>query len=585
MSTSPNASASGAPVRDNGPTRELLNRRQQVVELLAAERERHATAHFFSVRGEIARHIRSLEQRLASIDSELRERAGDHTASLTDRSRLSRLLPAALFVLAAIIILVLPFWIVRYPPLLDYPNHLARVFILAHLHDPAFHFSEYYASDWGPYPYLTMDALMVMLQKFCNVFTAGKILLSLSVVAVPFASWFFVRQANPGNILLAGLSLITTWNLFFLWGFINMQLSMALVLLVVGLWLRYLRRPTWQQLCIFLLVTIVLYFTHLLGFGIAGLAVAGYCILKRKSFRQLILGCLPFAIGALTHVVTRIVIAGGESRQPNDPWEIIWRPLSEKAEELGSFIQGYSPRMDKITVIALAVACLAAWWRNREFHWNRTWALFIAGLFALYWIFPAGYGVGADADVRLLPFILLFLPAVANFGKRSRWLFVVVLLLFLARSAVVTKTFLAKQPELAGLARAISETPANARVLPIVEAKGEVEQEPPQHRPYAHFWAYGTIERGWFTPYLFAERGLQVLRITVDTTTPDGFWDLEYEEEPEWQDIAEEYDYVWAFNVPRYTPQLQQISEVVFKDGDLTMYRIKKPEDENNSGP
>src|SRR5439155_14083910 len=134
--------------------------------------------------------------------------------------------------------------------------------------------------------------------KVCNVFTAGKILLSVSVVGVPFASWFFVRQANPGNVLLAGLSLITTWNLFFLWGFINMQLSMALVLVVVGLWLRYLRRPDWLRWFIFLLVAVALYFTHLLGFGIAGLAVAGYCLLTRKSFRQLILGCIPFALGA-----------------------------------------------------------------------------------------------------------------------------------------------------------------------------------------------------------------------------------------------------------------------------------------------
>jgi len=463
MSTSPDLSATEIRLQDHEPNTELLKRREQIAGMLVAERERQATADSFIVRGEIARHIRALEQRLASIDSELRESVRSDPSS-HQTPRLSRVGPAVLFFVLAAAILVLPFWIVAFPPLLDYPNHLARVFILAHLRDPAFHFSEYYASDWGPYPYLTMDVLMVILQKFCNVFTAGKILLSLSVAGVPFASWFFVRQANPKNVLLAGLSLITTWNLFFLWGFINMQLSMALVLLVVGLWLRYLRRPSWPQWIVFLLIVIALYFTHLLGFGIAGLAVAGYCLLTRKAFRQLVLGCIPFALGALTHVITRIAIAGATSRQPNDPWEVIWRPFSEKTEVLGSFMQGYSPRMDQITVIVLVVAGLAAWWRNREFHWNRPWALFIAGLFVLYWIFPAGYGVGADADLRLLPFILLFVPLVASFGKRTRWLFVVLLLLFVARSAIITKTFLAKQAELAGLARSFPVTPANVRV-------------------------------------------------------------------------------------------------------------------------
>ena len=126
---------------------------------------------------------------------------------------------AALLITAFQAIAILPLWMVSFPPLLDYPNHLARVFILAHLHDPAFHFSEYYAADWGPYPYLTMDALMVGLQKFWSILTAGKILLSLSILRVPLASWFFVQQAKKENTLLASLSLITTWNLFFLWGF------------------------------------------------------------------------------------------------------------------------------------------------------------------------------------------------------------------------------------------------------------------------------------------------------------------------------------------------------------------------------
>jgi hypothetical protein len=560
--------------------------------MLAREQERRAGADSFLVRTEIARHIRSLEQRLAAIDSDLKEREPSNDSPQPRRLTILRMVVTALLVASCLAIAILPFWIVSFPPLLDYPNHLARVFILAHLHDPAFHFSEYYAADWGPYPYLTMDALMVGLQKFFNVLTAGKILLSLSILAVPLASWFFVHQAKRENTLLTSLSLITTWNLFFLWGFINMQLSMALVLMVAGLWLRYLRRPSWPRWIPFLLAALTLYFTHLLGFGIGGLVVAGYCILTRKPLRQLILGCVPFALGVLTHVGTRIAIAGSASRQPNDPWEIIWRPFSEKAEELGTLMQGYSPRIDKITLIVLAVACFAAWWRNREFHWNRPWALVIAGLFCLYWIFPADYGVGADADVRLLPFILLFVPVVASFGRRSRWLFAVVLILFVLRSAVITRTFFARQPELTHLANSFSVAPPNARVLPLVEAKAEEEQETPQQRPYAHFWAYGTIERGWFAPYLFAERGVQVLQIKVNTETPDGFWDLEYKDEPEWQDIAEDYDYVWAYNTAKYAPQLQRIGDQVFKDGDLAMYRIKKPkedeqgeDDDSNGSP
>src|SRR2546421_4962719 len=161
MPALPHVSATENPHQDDGPAKELLTRREQIAGMLAAELERHANADSFIVREEIARHIRGLDQRLASIDSELREQA--RLASKDASLSLARVVLIGLFVVIAAGMLVLPFWIVTYPPLLDYPNHLARVFILAHLHDPAFHFSEYYGSDWGPYPYLTMDSLRGLL--------------------------------------------------------------------------------------------------------------------------------------------------------------------------------------------------------------------------------------------------------------------------------------------------------------------------------------------------------------------------------------------------------------------------------------
>ncbi len=70
---------------------------------------------------------------------------------------LNILRPVMILILAAA--LLTPIWMVEFPPLLDYPNHLARSFVLAHLNDPAFTFSKFYRADWGTYPYLGMDAV------------------------------------------------------------------------------------------------------------------------------------------------------------------------------------------------------------------------------------------------------------------------------------------------------------------------------------------------------------------------------------------------------------------------------------------
>src|SRR5207302_10854469 len=125
------------------------------------------------------------------------------------------------------------------------------------------------------------------------------------------------------------------------------------------------------------------------------------------------------------------------------PWHLEFRPVAEKWERLSVLVEGYSPRLDQVTILIIAVCCFAAWWRNREFRWNKPWPAIALIVFGLYWIFPSGYGFGVDADIRLLPLTLLFVPLVANVGRRGLWIAVVLFLLFLARSANVTRAFLA----------------------------------------------------------------------------------------------------------------------------------------------
>src|SRR5579864_2590641 len=81
-----------------------------------------------------------------------------------EQSTLKRKLMIAAWVIAAVAV-VMPVWMVEYPPLLDYPKHMARAFVLHEMHNPAFQFDQWMASDWGPYPYLGMDATMAVLLR------------------------------------------------------------------------------------------------------------------------------------------------------------------------------------------------------------------------------------------------------------------------------------------------------------------------------------------------------------------------------------------------------------------------------------
>src|SRR6266852_3897218 len=174
----------------------------------------------------------------------------------------------ALLILAAA--LLAPIWSAAFPPLLDYPNHLARSFVLAHLHDPVFTFSRFYRADWGAYPYLGMDASLAVLGRVFPIETAGRVFLSLCALTLPAAAWFFLRQANPGEDSTAFWTLLVAGNVFFLQGFLNFDLSLAAGFLALGLWLRWLAKKSIARWIAAIVAFTLVYFAHLLGFAIAG---------------------------------------------------------------------------------------------------------------------------------------------------------------------------------------------------------------------------------------------------------------------------------------------------------------------------
>lgn len=477
-------------------------------------------------------------------------------------------LPSGLRVVGFVILagmLLAPIWIVAFPPLLDYPNHLARAFVLAHLKDPHFSFQQFYRSDWGAYPYLGMDASLAVLRRLFPIETAGRVFLSLCVLALPAAAWFFLRQAQPQAEAAWPWSLLIAYNVFFLEGFLNFDLSLAVGLLALGLWLRWLAEPGTARWVEALVAFTAAYFAHLLGFVITGLIVVAYLALSRKSIRAwLWSGALAVPSVALYFHSSRVGLHAGQ---------IVFHGWSDKLDSLTLFLHGYWLWLDWVSLAALAAWFVAAWWRNSEFRWDRKWLAMAVFLFVLFWVIPWMWGEeSSDLDIRVLPFLFIAILAMASVGRRrGKILAAIPLLLFAVRAVSVAQYFEDAQPALAGLAGSFDAVPRNALVLPIVEG-----DEDPIERPFTHFWAYGVIRRGWFSPYLMDAPGETPMRIIYNSYTSDGFWDLCYDKPPDWQQVQSDYDYVWAYDVQRFSPALAGIGEKIYSSGALEVYRIRK---------
>ena len=77
--------------------------------------------------------------------------------------------------------LLVPLLLVDVPPLLDYPNHLARMYVLAFgAHDPIL--SRMYEQHWAIIPNLAIDLVLPEMLKLLPIYLAGRLVLAATLL-------------------------------------------------------------------------------------------------------------------------------------------------------------------------------------------------------------------------------------------------------------------------------------------------------------------------------------------------------------------------------------------------------------------
>ncbi len=465
----------------------------------------------------------------------------------------------ALFILLASS-LALPFLFVNEPPLLDYPNHLARTFILNHLHDPAYHFSEYYRADWKPYPYILWDALMVALQQVLPVEVAGKLLLVLTTVLLPVAVAWFLWQANRTEIKLSFLACALSYYVLFLWGFTAYHLSMGLCFLMVGTWLWYRRKPSVARAVLFSLLSFATYFAHLLGFASAALILVLYESTRFNWREWLRLACF-LAPPSVLALWARPGLSG--------PSGVEWRSIMWKWYVLrGQPTHGYDKTLDIVFAGGLVLCLLVAVAGNRELRVNWRWLAVALGVFGVFLLLPDGWGMSNDVDSRLVPPLCLVALAVFRVGRRANWIVVLAIALTALRVFNITTGFQRETPKSAAMNDGIAQIARNARVFPV--SNDLMEKDPFDHY-YGHYWAYAVIRRGAVSGSLFDIPGQTPLRITYEPFTRDS-----ERQEIDWKLVSRHCDYIWSYGDARDQRGISEVADKVFEERPLILYWVRK---------
>jgi hypothetical protein len=252
-------------------------------------------------------------------------------------------------------------------------------------------------------------------------------------------------------------------------------------------------------------------------------------------------------------------------------WNISYRTFSGKLIGLLAVVLGYSHSLDFFTLIVCGVCWFLAFRGNHDFRWRAPWAAAAGLLFALYWVFPAAYGPGLNADLRILPFVVALGLAAVQLGRRLKPMAVAALLLFFIRATALEYYFLAAQPHLKALANAGSFIPVGSRVLPLVPSGGAVPVVERQ------LWSFGVIERGWFSPCLFHDSGVQPFAIKLNAYDPYApSYCGDAKQQIDWVRVRHDYDYLWALQTPQYEAEVEKFASLVYAVEGLRLYRVEK---------
>src|ERR1700690_1002728 len=166
---------------------------------------------------------------------------------------------------AVVALLRLPLTMVDVPPLLDYPNHLARQFVLAHPDDPVL--ERFYAQQWSIVPNLAIDVLAPQLLQVLPVHVAGRVLIGMTLLLPVIGCAAYHRAAFRRRSLWPLASGLVAYNSLFFLGFLNFQITLGLALLAAAGWTAWSHRWPVATAVGGAACAIVLFFGHIFGLG------------------------------------------------------------------------------------------------------------------------------------------------------------------------------------------------------------------------------------------------------------------------------------------------------------------------------
>lgn len=499
------------------------------------------------------------------------------------------ILSRVLLFLCAFFVLIVPFFLVYPPPLLDYPNHLARMYIINSLNASEY-LSVYYDIDWGILPNLAMDVIVRFLASAVPVETATLLFTILTLLTIATGviavNWTLFQNKS----LFPFLVFLLLFNKQFLLGFLNFLFSVGLAFWVFAAWVRFRDRALFVTLPFFSVCGLGLFFSHLYGLGVYGILVGGFELHRSlagwragtlKPVREWTLTIGQFVVPAILFLFF--------SETSNRLGEIAYEDIVWRIKGLFHPFVNYSRPLDFVTGIVLAILVLIGLFRKTLII-HPFMILPLGLLAATYVLLPNTLLSGHGVALRMIIPLSLTVLAATDWRIESRaWrrgLIAFVSCLFIVRMGVISVNWWTAGDAYSKFDGLLENVAEGGRVYVAVARN---EWPFPGNPPINHLGSMAVVRRDALVNGLFVYPSQQVLRYRYPSyaaTIEDGFppypniFDLkDVKRDKVDADVFAHADprvfqYVLLFNADAFSVKRPDNVQRIASDGGHVLYRI-----------
>lgn len=184
-----------------------------------------------------------------------------------------------------VLLLGLPLLFIAHPPMQDLPDWTLQSTILNHLDDPGF--APYYSLRIAPVPNSLATLFMTGAGRFIGEGHAGQIAAFLTLMLFTFGFVYLRRADGRLTPHIEIIGLLLSANVFFMMGYLNFCLGIALMFYAVGYYRRRAPHFAAESAVVLGVLMVLIYFAHFLAFFAAFVALGAITWRTHyKNYRQ-----------------------------------------------------------------------------------------------------------------------------------------------------------------------------------------------------------------------------------------------------------------------------------------------------------